>query len=325
MPRISQSIAMAVGTAGAMTDISSYADLDKGVSARRGKSNEYDDAQPGEFSFTLDNNDGRFTPGNALSALATTVTEGMLVCWQLGSRLVSGAVRSIEPEFPGMQSAWSQVRITCDDQLGNAARRTMVTPFVDAVNDGATTFLLWKLDDAVGTPVPAETTGDGSNLLSLSQTNGSPFGATAISGLGAGTQLTLKDRLSPTGGSAWPVFDFGYTTTSLGFYSFWITPTNLTTSKITCAVSLSGLARSLQFGYNGTAFFIRDGDSGTSATYTLTNTLPHIVSMGLTYVGTTLTLTLYVDGTSRGTVNYGTSVSSFAYKAPTAITLTAVT
>ncbi len=306
-----------------MVDVSTYADLDRGVSRTWGKTSEFDDTAAGSFSFTLDNSDGRFTPGNTLSALATTVAEGMVVCWQLGSRLVSGAIRSIEPQFPGAQSAWAQVLVTCDDQLASAARRTMASPFVDAVQQGATSFLMWPLSDAVGVVAPLETTGNGVGLLQLVGSSGSVFGSTAITGLTTATQLSLKDQLRSPSGAAWPTFPFVYTGTSAGFYSCWITPTNLTTSKVTVAVSLSGVATSMQFGYSSTAYFIRNGDAGTTATYTLTNVLPHFVSMGLSYSGTTLTMTLYVDGTSRGTVAV-TGVTTFAYRAPTAITVTAV-
>lgn len=322
MPRITPlQVAMGVGTAGAMVDVSTYADLQEGVSRSWGRRTEYEDVPPGEFSFVLDNADGRFTPGNTNSPLTTTVTEGMMVSWILDDRLCAGTIQAIEPTFPGDESAWAQIRITCDDMLGNAGRRSLES-MIESITNGATPYLLWRLDDATGTTVPVESSGY-TSLLTLTGSNGSAFEATPITGL-TGDQLTLKDSLT---GSGWPTFGFTYTDDTLGFYSYWITP--VTGSKITCAVSISGLVRSFQFGYNGSAFFVRDGDSGTSDTYTFAaDSAAHYISMGLTSVFSagnwTITATLYVDGTAQANIDYGSSVSSLDYRAPVGLSLIAL-
>ncbi|MGW7239741.1 LamG-like jellyroll fold domain-containing protein [Streptomyces sp. NPDC054804] len=49
------------------TDISTYVDMATGVSITRGASDELSETQPGTASLRLDNQDGRFTPGNAAS------------------------------------------------------------------------------------------------------------------------------------------------------------------------------------------------------------------------------------------------------------------
>ncbi|MDG9717396.1 LamG-like jellyroll fold domain-containing protein [Streptomyces sp. DH24] len=50
------------------TDISSYVDvLKQGVAIRRGAADELSETQPGSATLRLDNQDGRFTPGNAAS------------------------------------------------------------------------------------------------------------------------------------------------------------------------------------------------------------------------------------------------------------------
>ncbi|WP_030173264.1 LamG-like jellyroll fold domain-containing protein [Streptomyces sp. NRRL S-813] len=49
------------------TDISQYVNQVQGVTITRGASDELSDAQPGTATLTLDNVDGRFTPGNAAS------------------------------------------------------------------------------------------------------------------------------------------------------------------------------------------------------------------------------------------------------------------
>ena len=252
---------------------------------------------------------------------ATTVTEGMAANLSIGGRYTAGTIQAIM--LPSDDLTWGQITFTCDDMLGNASRRNLGV-LVDSINQGATRFLMYPLDDAAGTVIPREVTGAGVGLLTLVGTAGSTFATAAVTGLTT-TQLTLKDSLTTVAGTVWPVFPFVYPTTSLGFYSFWITPTIL--AKIVGAVSISGLIRTLQFGYVTGNYFVRDGDSGTSATFASTDTGPHFVSMGL---GTsfaagvwTITATLYVDGVSRGSIVCATTPTALAYRAPVAVTLIA--
>jgi hypothetical protein len=317
-------IALACGVAGAYVDVTADVVTDEPVKGSAGRSSDFDDTPPGTFSFVLDNRTGKYTPGNTASSLSTLLAENMGVSWKVDGILTSGNIRRIDPYFPSMVAASARVRVTCDDMLGNAGRRDLGT-LVDSINQGATPYLFWPLDDAAGTVLPRETTGSGTALLSLTTTNGSAFGATAVPRLTSATQLTLKDTLKTPTGTVWPTFTFTYPTTTLGFYSFWITPT--ASSKVTAAVNISGLARSFQFGYTGGAYFVRDGDAGTPATYTLADTGAHFVSVGLGTVFSagnwTITATLYVDGTSRGSIVYGSTVASLPYRAPVAISLTA--
>lgn len=316
-------IAMGIGAAGALVDVSSYADLAAGVQRSWGRQTEFEDVPPGTLSFVLDNSDGRFTPGNTASPLTTTVTEGMQVCWNAGGRLVAGTILAIEPTFPSGESAWAQIRITCDDMLGNTGRRSL-TNLLDSLSDAATPYLLWKLDDAAGTTVPVESVGSGVGLT-LSGANGSVFGSAAISGLNGETQLSLRDNLASTGGNAWPVLPFAYESNSLGFYSFWVTPQ--TTSKVTASVSLSGFENSLQFGFNAGTYFVREGDTGGSAWLsTDTTATPHFLSMGLTSSYDTVWRVqayLYLDGVVIGEIQYSATFASLTYLAPTGLSLTA--
>jgi hypothetical protein len=55
------------------TDITPYVDVTSGVTVTRGASDELSETQPGTASMTLDNSDGRFTPGNPSSPYAPFV------------------------------------------------------------------------------------------------------------------------------------------------------------------------------------------------------------------------------------------------------------
>jgi hypothetical protein len=314
--------ALGVGASGALTDVSTYVEAGEGIGRSYGKQDQFRDTEPGTFTITLNNRDGRFTPNNTVSPYATTVTEGMAVNLNVGGRFTSGTVLAIA--LPADEQTWGQITLTCDDMLGNASRRALGT-LVDSINAGATPYILFPLDDVAGTTTPRETANAGSGLLTLTGSSGSAFGGAAIPGLSAATQLTLKDSLASPSGTIWPTFAFTYPTSSLGFYSFWITP--VSGAKITASVGISGLARTFQFGYTGGAYFVRDGDSGTPATYASVDTGPHFVSMGLgsTFAAGvwTITATLYVDGTSRGSIVYGSTPATLTYRAPVSMSLVA--
>lgn len=158
LPRLDLAVALGVGTAGALVDVSSYARLTDGLSRRWGRDDAFYGVEPGTFSFVLDNADGRFTPENASSPLATTLTEGMSACVSVGGRLTAGVVRSIEPEFPSGEAAWSRVRMTCEDSLGELARvsfeRGMVAAAAFEVADAS-----WPMDDVAGSTFAEESRG----------------------------------------------------------------------------------------------------------------------------------------------------------------------
>lgn len=323
-PPSTQQIELACGVAGAYVDVTADIVLDEPAVASSGRTSDFEDTPPGTFSFVLDNSTGKYTPGNTGSSLATTLVEGMRASWLEDSILISGSIRRVDPYFASMVATSARVKVTCDDMLGNAGRRDLGV-LVDSILAGATPYLLWPLDDAVGTGTPRETVQGSTNLLALTTASGSAFGAAAVTGLAGATQLTLKDSLAASSGTAWPTFAFTYPTASLGFYSFWITP--VSGSKITASVAISGLARTFQFGYTGGAYFVRDGDSGTPATFSSSDAGPHFVSIGLgtTFAAGSWTIiaTLYVDGISRGSITYGSSVASLTYRAPVGMSLIA--
>jgi hypothetical protein len=150
---------MGTGAAGVMEEHTTACDLVEGIRWSWGRQSEFESTPPGEFSFTLDNADGKYTPDNAASSLTTKITEGMEVCFQLGVRLTLGTIRTLEPAFPDGQSGWAKVRVTCDDMLGNMGRRDF-TALADGISEAAQQQLMWKFDDAVGVAAAVETNGN---------------------------------------------------------------------------------------------------------------------------------------------------------------------
>jgi len=214
MARLDQSVALGVGAAGALVDVSEYANLGEGVEYTYGRTSEFDDVEAGVWSFTLDNLDGRFTPDNASSPLVTPLSEGAAVCWQLGDRLVSGKVVGVEPVFPGGESAWGQVVVTCDDMLGEAGR-TEIASITESLIRAAGAQAYWPLesDFSDATDNGIRELGNVINPLGLVSFDSElvPNGTTQLST----TSLLGEDRVASG-------LNTGLTT---GWLSFWFTPT----------------------------------------------------------------------------------------------------
>lgn len=214
-------VAIACGTAGAYVDVSSYLESTEDFNYTWGRQSSFDDTDPSEFSFVLNNADGRFTPDNTSSALATTLTEGMGVCWQLNTRLVAGTIQAIEPQFPGDVAAWSTVRVTCDDMLGTAARHEMQS-LPRGLVDAATPYFHWPLDDREGSPFAQAR--NGATVPPLAPESGTAivFGGDPFEGVGLDSMELLSGSVGAY--ASLGLTPVSYTGTSKGFTNFWVTP-----------------------------------------------------------------------------------------------------
>lgn len=312
LPRITPfQIAMGVGTSGALTDVSSYADLAAGVQRSWGRRTEFEDIAPGVFSFVLDNSDGRFTPGNTSSPLATTVTEGMQVCWNAGGRLVAGTILAIEPTFPSDESAWAQIRITCDDMLGAAGRRELGDTLAKSIVSGANPYLYWPLDDpATGATVAAEQSGNIQPNIEL--INGLFTLGTAAS-IFSNSQLQMGGSYSAFTNK--PFTTISYATSSMGAWGCWVTPT-AATSGGEIRVYLVGLGLFLRLGIDGftNSYIMRLGSNNVTSTSVFPAAdVPHYLSAVITYSGSSsITGEFFIDGVSQGTCAWGGSPSGLA-------------
>lgn len=310
-------IAMGIGTAGALVDVSSYADLAAGVQRSWGRRTEFEDIAPGVFSFVLDNSDGRFTPGNTASPLTTTVTEGMAVCWNAGGRLVAGTILAIEPTFPSDESAWAQIRITCDDMLGAAGRRELSDTLAKSMVLGSTAYLYWPFNDTVGSSVAAEQSGRQQPSLTVNPTfSTTTFGASGFAALGTDTQALIT---SPGGATplstrplVYPVASGDFTTIdyapgSMGCWGVWITPRSLT-ERYQIGIVLNGCPSTTIFLGSNASF---QWSMLMGATTFLTSSIapqvgvPAYLQMVVTYSGSTsITGELLVNGISAGTKTF---------------------
>lgn len=311
---MTQSVALACGTAGAYTDVSTYADLDAGVSRSWGRQSEFEDTAPGIFSFTLDNSDGRFNPGSTI--YATPVTEGMGVCWQLGTRLVAGTIIGIEPTFPNAESAWAQVTITCDDMLGNAARRDLNEPLASEMVLATNPYLYYPLVDATEWYARGDLSPD-----PLYDASGVVFGA---SGPAGDTQVTFTmpasglfqvlRRYFPTALAP------GYPSGSLGVLGAWVTST--ADAAWTCEVVWASVSGGLSIGISAgvtKARLINGATSVSTTGVTLSASVPTYVAAVASWIFSAGNYTYTVDLYLNGVLTQTASSAAVATVPPTTI------
>jgi len=320
-PPSSHKFSIACGAGGAYVEVTDKVVFDEGAVTRSwGRQSSFSDAAPSTFSFTLDNRDGRFTPGTAtpVAPVLTRLTEGMGVCWELNGQLRYGQIRSLPMVFPGVGVASSlRLRVTVSDSLAVAAR-TDIDPLSSAMVLGALPFLFWPLNDAVGSWTAADKSG--SSVTPLTQfvpAFPAPIVGTFTFGADGPVQVAddqvrfdlpanASGGAPATGLSASGLFVEYASATDLGSWGAWFTRGSIQGALI-ITVSTSGSFPTFNFGVNASGFPVFNSVPAVGAP-----TLPvgeaHYLAVRTTavFAGTwTITQTLYVDGVaqpSTGTV-----------------------
>lgn len=208
--------ALACGVAGAYVDVTGDVLFEEGsIPFTDGRTSEFDGFNPGVFSFTLANADGKYSPDNPATTLATPMSEGMGAVIELDGLLLSGTVRSVALIFPRDTSTPARVRVTCDDMLGDAARTELGS--IGDVITATTPYLWWPLDESEGAAFAA----DANNVVPLSTSAvGVQLGVQGVPGFPS--QMRITDSEVNTVGTI-PTIPYE-SSTSLGWWGFWQTP-----------------------------------------------------------------------------------------------------
>lgn len=312
---------------GSLIDISTYVEFGEGITYTYGRQTQFDDTQPGTVTFTLNNNDGRFTPDNPNSPYARTVAEGTDVFWILGARTIHVKVLSVE--IPSDDSTAHHLVVTADDVLGTAARHSF-TSLPDGLLDQTGPKVLWKLDEDSDQQYGKETFGDPLGMFSLYRSNPSStteavtFGTEQVAGL-PGTAVTVAAAPGETNWfgtrhgntvrntnitSPYLAPDTANVSKTIGFYNFWVYPNSTINFAVVpvFAVENAGYAWSAQIRCTPSTYTAKPG-SAAGYTYGLTaaeQLVPHYVSMRFAMVWQTsgnywaLYTALYVDGSFKG-------------------------
>lgn len=134
---------------GTLVNVTSYVDIQKGIDHQWGRSanNPFaTEPNPGSISFVLDNNDGRFTPGNTGVYTAGLIV-GVLIQWTCDSRVLRFRADVPQVEFPTGVGGRATVSVTGFDALQLLARRQM-RQMVDEVAFRSQPVAYWVLNDS---------------------------------------------------------------------------------------------------------------------------------------------------------------------------------
>lgn len=310
---------------GQMVEVTSYIQGPEGVTFSYGRQDEFRDTGPAQFSFTLENQDGRFTPNNPATPYAVPMTEGLTVSWVCGTRLVSGSIQSIG--FASSEDQWGRIVVTCTDVLG-VANRTYLT---DLASDAAAAnaWLYWPFNDPAGSASAAEINGG----PSLAPDIDPEFSAVATFGITAtaptaDTQVQLTEpttNLYYFDNALDAVFPtITYPAGSLGYWGFWVTPVT-----VNWRVELDvELANGWVLAFSGT-----QQGNGTNVSLTITGTpvgvsylsvpwqvgVAHYLAVGVTNAGTTYTATIFFDGVAVGSGSWTNTVLTNAQAQPVGV------
>lgn len=164
------------------TDISSYVRLDQGVTITRGRQDNISSVQPGRCTFTVVNDDGRFTPGYSGSPYAPGVILGRRV--QVSVKDENGVY---QVRFDGMISEFDVVdtptgtdtlmRVICADVLAFLNRFPAFSCWtVQECNSVAQPALQYVMNEPANSTGLFDSSGNGGPLLSQYTYSSPPFG-----------------------------------------------------------------------------------------------------------------------------------------------------
>lgn len=167
-------------TPGVWTDVSPWVES---YSSSRGRSYEWDEMETGTAAFTLNNADGRFTPGNAASPYYPNVKprKAVRVIWEVGFD---------EPQFYGWIERWplslsngaSSISVTCSDSLGFMARKKFDRPLLHELLMAYKPTWFFPLNETSGSAHATSITQNPARLTKLAGTPGEEgyFGGGAL-------------------------------------------------------------------------------------------------------------------------------------------------
>jgi hypothetical protein len=229
-------IHLAIGASGAFTDVSAYLESrDEEITYDWGQPGEFDPDQVGTFTFVLANGDGRFTPDNPQTPYDLDLTQGIECTWTTNSRVISGEVLSVEPDFPDDEPWWGRVTVTVQNVLGRLARdnarvaeriqqkaSTLYWPLDDP--DGATTFR--EICNPSGTPGALRIIGS-TAAVRAAQATGAPFGASLSAEINGNADTSAGQAFLAT------ALSFGNSGLPAAGWAFdlWVTPLTAVSSR----------------------------------------------------------------------------------------------
>lgn len=307
-------------------DITAWVEMSHPVTVTRGRQDEVSTVQPGTLTLTLDNTDGRFTPGHAGSPYfpAVTLQRPIKVTWTDGATTwtrFTGFVDSWEVIWPTGGDERALVRVKASDVLRRIGSRVPLRGNVENEILAFRPVAYWTFADAEGSTSAVDSAGRGAPALTARLNGWAGVGEYSFgSGVGAVgdglTALMLTPAADPDGlMSGWRLACGG-----LSFAGWTTFGLHVFCRASSAVVVADGGSWTLAFTSASTVEFT----SGLSAT--VTATVAAGVAHDIIVIGGSGTVRLWVDGVlaatqtltgSLGTVLAGVSVGAAGTARPT--------
>ena len=311
MPDITVEIAFATAPddpSPTWTDVSTYVEAVDPITISRGRSDEISEIQPSRLTVTLDNSDGRFTPGNASGAYYPNVKKNRMVrvsaVWPLGGggttyRRFHGYIDEWPVSWPNGNGEYASVTVTASSRRARLALGTELRSIIEEeyLADGPIAYYpLGEASPGGGTPGQA---GDvsGNQQPNLVATGSAP-GIQWQAATGPGTDSLSAPLFS--GGkylemlANQPLADSGDASFTVEAF--------INTTNSAAPRAIATLASGFWYSYLGinvaNQLFAGSPSYSVSSAATINDGLTHHVAVRETTSGGTTTLTLFLDGVS---------------------------
>jgi hypothetical protein len=293
-------------------DVTQWLRANPGVSVTRGRQDQFSDVQPSKCTLTLDNTDGRFTPGNTASPYYPNVKKGRRI------RVTATHATVAYRRFAGYVDEWpvtwadasATVAFTSISASSRQARLGRGTELRSIIEEE---YLLDAPDAyyTMGEPEASVAAGNGSSVVQPPMTFAGS-GASPVFGVATGPGTDNLTAVSFSGGKnldvTFPASLVASTDTTFAYEMFFLTSSasfqnmgrlwSNTGDSVQFTISASGKLGANGFNNTGPIYF--DLVSGA----TVSNGATHHALVRCTISAGVLTTTLFLDGTSVASTTY---------------------
>ena len=188
----------------AWTDISAYVDMTGGVSITTGRADEYAVVQTGSCRVSLDNTDGRFTPGNVSSPYYPNVKirKKLRVTYfdpafpAVPHYRFTGYVEEWPTDWPTGGDTYSTAQVTASDRFKRLGQAAKLKSIIEQEYLADSPAAYYTLGEPTGSTSAGDTSKNGSGVLSTVQV-GSGGALTFGANTGPGTDAMPAPAFAP--------------------------------------------------------------------------------------------------------------------------------
>lgn len=320
------------------TDVSQYVELNEGMSINYGRSDELSIADANTLTLTFDNSDGRFTLNNAASPYYPNVKIGrpIRVTALIGPseyvRFV-GNVDSWPVTWPGDSPGYAQATVTASSRMARLGLASEMPAGLDRAHELTGPTHYWRILEATGSAVASDYFNPSTPMRRTGNTVTFGLGETTDTDPAPANGLQLADgrvaakfTRDPSGyfgavGGEMRAINLTEQVIAPGFpgvgvsVSVFARITEATATPLSASTVFAQMGDSygVRFRLNGARLLLPSGtDIGVAYPSSLLNdTLPHHHLATVSSDGTTVTLSVYLDGSLIGTATAPVEIMGF--------------